>query len=190
MRSPLARLFNDLNTVFEHVSSSWYVFGAQAAIIHGAARLSADVVITVMYGDGDPADLVQILEGNGFEMQMENPVAFIERTGVLPVIHSASGMPVDIVFGGPGLEEEFAQRAGQYEIEGVKVPVASAEDLVAMKILSGRAKDLDDALAVITARHKQLAWQRIRSVIARLEDALDRSDLTPVLNELVRRAEE
>ncbi len=188
MPSPLARLFSDLNTVFEHVSSVWYVFGAQAAIIHGAARLSADVDITVMYGDGDPGELIQILKAGGFDIQMEDPVAFIERTRVLPVIHSVSGMPVDIVFGGPGLEEEFAQRAGQYEIEGVKVPVASAEDLVAMKILSGRAKDLEDALAVITAQHEQLDWQRIRSVLAKLENALDRHDLTPVLDELVRRA--
>lgn len=188
MPSPLARLFNDLNTVFENVSAGWYVFGAQAAIIHGAARLSADVDITVMYGDGDPGDLVQILKAGGFDIQMEDPVAFIERTRVLPVVHSASGMPVDIVFGGPGLEEEFAQRAGRYEIEGVNVPVASAGDLVAMKILSGRVKDLEDAQAIITAQHERLDWQRTRSVISRLENALDRSDLTPVLDELVRRA--
>ena len=47
MRSPLAVLFNDLKTVFDQVSSRWYVFGAQAAIMHGAARLTADVDTTV-----------------------------------------------------------------------------------------------------------------------------------------------
>jgi len=48
MPSPLAALLRDLEAVFESTASGWYVFGAQAAILHGAARLTADVDVTVM----------------------------------------------------------------------------------------------------------------------------------------------
>ncbi|MFQ5661543.1 MAG: nucleotidyl transferase AbiEii/AbiGii toxin family protein [Gammaproteobacteria bacterium] len=186
MQSPLVVLFSNLNTLFEEVSSRWYVFGAQAAIIHGAARLTADVDVTVMYGNRDPDALLQALKANGFETQTENAVEFIRRTRVLPVVHSTSSMPVDIVFGGPGLEEEFVQRSRHYDIEGVKVPVVSAEDLVTMKILSGRVKDLEDVSAILAAQFDKLDLLHIRSLLGKLEAALDRSDLLPVLKDLVQ----
>ena len=185
MLSPLISLFRDLNTVFEQVSSRWYVFGAQAAIIHGGARLTADVDVTVMYGNRNPDDLLTKLKANNFSVRPDNPVELIENTRILPVIHSISGIPVDIVFGGPGLEEEFILRTRHYDIEGVKVPVVSAEDLVVMKILSGREKDLDDVSSIITAQLENLDLDFIRSLLDRLEAALVRSDLVPLLEELV-----
>jgi hypothetical protein len=83
MQSPLVVLFSDLNAVFEQVSSRWYLFGAQAAIIHGAARLTADVDITVMYGGRDLTHLLQALKANNFDIQTDNAVAFIETSIVL-----------------------------------------------------------------------------------------------------------
>ena len=97
-------------------------------------------------------------------------------------------MPVDIVFGRSGLEEEFERRALRYDIGGVKVPAASAEDVVAMKILAGREKDLEDALAIISAQHETIDMPHIQKTLGILEKALDRSDLLPLLIDLIRRA--
>ena len=38
------------------------------------------------------------------------------------------------------------------DVEGVQVPVASPEDLIVMKILAGRAKDLEDVRTLLAAR--------------------------------------
>jgi len=187
MRSPLADLFNDLNVAFEQVSSRWYLFGAQAAILHGAARLTADVDVTVMYGGGEPSRLLRVLAVNRFDASTEDAIGFMERTRVLPVIHTPSGIPVDIVFGGPGLEEQFLQRSRLFDLNGAMVPVASAEDLVAMKILSGRAKDLDDVLAVLAAQLGSFDVSYSRVLLERLEAALDRRDLLPVLEDMILR---
>ncbi len=50
-------------------------------------------------------------------------------------------MPVDIVLGGPGIEELFLERAEVHDIEGILVPVARAENLVVMKILAGVSEE-------------------------------------------------
>jgi len=50
MVAPLTNLLSDLKSVFGQTGCHWYVFGAQAAIIHGASRLTADVDVTVIYG--------------------------------------------------------------------------------------------------------------------------------------------
>ena len=47
MRSPVADLLADLSHALEGLGVRWYLFGAQAAIVHGAARLTADVDVTV-----------------------------------------------------------------------------------------------------------------------------------------------
>ena len=68
MASLLTELFSDLDAVFDRTSAQWYVFGAQAAIVHGAARLTADVDITVMLGNHPIENLIQVLKEKGFEV--------------------------------------------------------------------------------------------------------------------------
>ena len=182
MSSPLAALFRDLDSAFKRLSSDWYLFGAQAAIIHGAARLTADVDVTLLYSGGNPQNLITTLEEHGLRAQVENPLAFLASTRVLPVIHTATGMPVDIILGGPGLEEEFIQRASVFDIEGIKVPVASPEDIIVMKVLSGRPKDSEDVVSILATREVDI--QYIHSLLGRLEGALDRSDLLSAFAEL------
>lgn len=188
MTSPLIPLLHDLNSLFEQNKIRWYVFGAQAAIIHGASRMTADVDVTVIYGDRPLETLINSLKSGGFDIRVADPEEFIERTGVLPALHIKTGMPVDIVFGRSGLEEEFERRARRYDIEGVKVPAASAEDVVTMKILAGREKDLEDALAILSAQHEIIDMPHIQKNLGMLEKALDRRDLLPVLKHLIRRA--
>lgn len=55
---------------------------------------------------------------------------------------------MDIVLSGPGIEELFLQRVNLREIRGVEVPVACPEDIVVMKMLAGRGKDIDDVHAI------------------------------------------
>ncbi len=108
MPSPFAEVLDSLRASFEALDAAWYVFGAQAALVHGAVRMTAD-------------------------------------------------------------------------LGGTTVPVAAAEDVVAMKILSGRPKDRDDVIAIIAAQGPALNHHRIRETLELLEKALDRSDLVAEL---------
>src|SRR5262249_18819653 len=76
-----------------------------------------------------------------------------------------------------GLEEQFLAGVEHRQIGDAVVPVASAEDLIAMKILAGRSRDLDDVTAILRVRGGHLDLRRIRSTLGLLETALDRADL-------------
>lgn len=125
--------------------------------------------------------IADVLRSHGFELRPV-PSDFIERTRVVPLVH-ASGIQTDLVLGGPGLEEVFLERAIELEVEGVRVPVATAEDLIAMKILGGRAKDLDDVRSLLAANSGRLDLAHVRGVLRALEQALDRSDLITALED-------
>jgi len=186
--TPLAELLEDLGAAFEALGAPWYLFGAQAAVLYGAARLTADVDVTVALGSRSAAELVDALAARGFEPRHDDPVTFAERTRVVPVAHRSSGFPVDVVLAGPGLEERFLERRDHRSVEGVDVPIVRPEDLIAMKLLAGRPKDIEDAVAVASTQRDHLDPELSRTTLRTLEQALDRSDLVPLLDEVLRRA--
>lgn len=188
MPSPLAELLGALAHVFEQLSLRWYLFGAQAAIVHGAARLTGDVDATVDLAGLTTSALVVALQEAGFALRAADVDGFVERTRVVPLVHVGSAMPVDIVLAGPGLEGLFLQRAQEHSIEGVAIPVACAEDIVAMKILAGRPKDLDDVVAILAARSDAIRIELIRETLCLLEQALVQSDLLPAFEQAFQQA--
>lgn len=103
MRSPVAELLRDLAAVLSAHQARWYVFGARAAILYGSARLTADVDVTVGLPDAAayPA-LITALESHGFELRTSAPT-FVERTRVIPVVHSRTKLPLDLVLAGSGI---------------------------------------------------------------------------------------
>lgn len=181
---PVADLLADLARGLHVLGVRWFLFGAQAAILHGAARLSADVDVTVDLGTRSSRELVDVLSREGFELRVADARGFVEATRVLPLVHRASRMPLDLVLAGPGLEEQFFARAIERRVGDVVVPVVSAEDLVAMKILAGRPRDMDDVASIVRVR-PDLDVDAIRGTLRLLERALDRADLVAELERLI-----
>lgn len=189
MRSPVADLLGELSRTFERLGVGWYVFGAQAAVIHGASRLTIDVDVTVLLGDRETRILTEALVANGFTLTFDDP-EFIEQTRVIASVHPPSGLSIDVVLGGPGMEQLFLEQAELHEIQGVSVPVARAADIIVMKVLAGRPKDHDDVVAILEAQ-PDLPVDEVRRGLALLEDALGQSDLLPAFEgDLVRARDE
>ncbi|MGQ0653607.1 MAG: DUF6036 family nucleotidyltransferase [Betaproteobacteria bacterium] len=187
MRSPLAEALAALGRALEGLGARWYLFGAQAALLYGAARLTADVDVTVMLGTRQNDELVRALEDAGFRLRIADARRFVAKTRVLPFLDPRSGMPIDVVLAGPGLEEVFLRRRRRRRIDGVPVFVASAEDVVVMKVLAGRGKDEDDVLAILAAQSR-LDLRHVRKTLVALEAALGQADLRPSFESLLLRA--
>ena len=166
----------------------WFLFGAQAAILHGVARLSADVDVTIDLGRRSATELVTALAAAGFELRVPDAAGFAEATRVLPFVHGRSRMPRDVVLAGPGLEDQFFAGAQERVIGDVRVPVVCAEDLMAMKVLAGRPRDLDDVAAIARVRRNDLDLEKVRRTLHLLERALDRRDLVSELERVVAAA--
>lgn len=163
----------------------WYVFGAQAVIVYGVPRLSADVDVTLALEPWAVARFVADMQAGGFIPRVQDP-EFIRRTRVLPFVHGASGMPLDVVLAGSGLEDEFLSRAVATDIGGLMVPLIEPSDLIIAKILAGRSKDIDDARGIRRLHGARLDAERIRRTLRLLEEALGQSDLVAAFDALQR----
>jgi hypothetical protein len=177
-------LLADLVPVLEQWGR-WYVFGAQAVVIHGVPRLSADVDVTLALSPDAPEQFVAAMEAAGFAARVTDP-GFVTRTRVLPFMHQRSAMPLDIVLAGSGLEDEFLSRAVRTRVGGADVPVIDVSDLIIAKVLAGRPKDLEDVAALWRVHRARADATRIRGVLGLLEDALSQSDLVSAFEAIAR----
>jgi len=187
MPSADVEIYKALTRAFGPLGMRWYVVGGHAAILHGSVRFTQDVDITVDSADRPYSFIIDALKLEGFEMRIADK-SFIERTRVLPLLHRDTEIPVDVVLAGSGIETLFFQGRIEIDIEGVKVPVACAEDVVVMKILSARPKDLDDIVAILRSQSQKFEHNRVRWLLDQLEKALDRSDLLQLFEQCRVRA--
>lgn len=164
----------------------WYVFGAQAVNAYGVPRLSADVDVTVRLVPDEPQRFVRDMETAGFALRVDDP-EFVRRTRVMPFVHLATAMPLDVVLAASGLEEEFLDRARAVDVGGTTVPLIDPEDLIIAKLLAARPKDLEDARGLWRLRGHALGADRIRRTLGLLEEALGQSDLLPAFESILRR---
>jgi hypothetical protein len=148
-------------------------------------RLSADVDVTLALVPDAPEAFARDMSRAGFDLRVHDP-DFVRRTRVIPFVHQASGMPLDVVLAGSGLEDEFLRRAVTTDIDGTAVPVIEIGDLITAKIPAGRPKDLDDARALWQLHGPGIDGDRIRGTLRLLEEALSQSDLVPAFERIAR----
>lgn len=163
----------------------WYIFGAQAVMAYGVPRLSADVDVTLALMPDTPERFAADMESAGFRLRVEDP-DFVRRTRVMPFVHKRTGMPLDVVLAGSGLEDAFLDRATEIDLSGTPVPLIDLADLIVAKVLAGRPKDIEDASALWRLHGHTLDVERIRGTLRLLEEALSQSDLLPAFDGVTR----
>lgn len=162
------------------LGARWYLFGAQAVALHGVPRTTQDVDVTLIV-DAPGTRVVAALKKVGIVSLIKDD-AFIAATRVIPSRHAATGWKVDVVLGGPGLEEHIARRALKARLGTVTVPLIRAEHLVALKVLAGRPQDLVDVGRMIAVKGKTLDLDEPRALLRALEVELGESGLVARLD--------
>lgn len=127
----------------------YVLIGGLAAVLHGSAMLTQDVDICFARDEGNLRALAKVLSELGAKLRgVGEPVPFVadEKTlgrAELLTLDTSAG-PLDLVSLPPGAPsyEVLRRRALRLDLGAFAVPVASVEDLIAMKRAAGRPKDL------------------------------------------------
>jgi hypothetical protein len=121
--------------------------GGLAVSVRAEVRFTRDVDLAVAVADDAEAEaLVYTLRARGYRA-----VASVEHQarGHLATVRllSPSGVKVDLLFASSGIEREIIERAGIVALPAVgDIPVARAEELLAMKVLSMTDRRLQDRI--------------------------------------------
>ena len=181
MPSPVAELLRDLASSLDGLDIEWYVFGAQAAIVHGAARLTADVDVTVLLPPRSPLALsstrwTSSSLASRTRISSSTRGSFLSHTG----------------YRDTGRHRAWRPRAGR-SLRCTRATANRRGRRPAYRIGRGHCRDEDprspaegfeDVAAVLSAQHASFDATYARRILVALEQALGQSDLLPVFERL------
>jgi hypothetical protein len=173
--TPLDRAIHEITAALDSEQIQYAVIGGIANAIWGEPRATIDVDVTVSVDDEDLPRIIGIL-GRQFRAAVSDPVVFARQTRVLP-LDTADRVRIDVMFALLPFELEAIRRAKDIAIAGRTVRVVTAEDLILMKIISDRPRDIADAEAIVRRRTGQLDRSYLEPRIRELASALERDEI-------------
>lgn len=185
-RPDVAEHLRAIARALEPLGIRWYVFGAQAVIYAGAVRTTADIDITIE--DVGVDEVRRALRKAGFVLRddIEGVEELIEHHRILPMEHRETGMQLDVVRAGPGPEAEMLDRRIIRRVGRAKLPFVSTNDLLVLKTLAARAKDLEDVRGLLRSGTPEIDVEVVRQRLDELGALIDDSTLRALFDEQVR----
>jgi len=130
------------------------VIGGQAVLYYGEPRLTKDIDITLGITVEEITQVLKIIKSLKLRIITKQPLAFARRTMILPVQEKSTGIRIDFIFSFSPYERQAIRNAKTMRIGGIAVKIASLEDVVVLKIIAGRARDIDDVKSIILKNRK------------------------------------
>jgi hypothetical protein len=164
----------EVASLLDELGYAYMLIGGLAVAIWAEPRATLDVDVSVWTAPEEFDNAVQRISAR--VRTVPDALEFARRTRVLPVMTS-QGVRADIVFAAMPEEREMILRAPWKPVGHSRIRIASVEDLILMKLISERPKDLDDARRLIRRFRSELDRIYLEPKLRQFAGALARPDI-------------
>jgi hypothetical protein len=172
VNDPLQTTLHDAVRFLNGEQIPYALIGGLATSLRGIPRVTVDVDLVIVAELTRALELLGSIEHSPFRPLLSNPAEIVEKAFLLPLRHRTTNVKVDVAIGLSGFERQAVARAESIDLSGVDVQVASAEDLLLMKVLAGRPQDEQDIQGLIVAQGEQLDWEYCLDLAGQLGEAV------------------
>ncbi|MBN2578022.1 MAG: nucleotidyltransferase [Pirellulales bacterium] len=143
------RLLKKISEAFEAAEIPYMIIGGQAVLYYGEPRFTRDIDVTVGLGSAEAEPVLAMIAAQGWRVLADNPRQFLAETMVLPVVDPDSEIRIDFIFSQTEYERQALARSIQVPLDDVRLRIVALNDLVVMKILGNRPRDLEDLRKIL-----------------------------------------
>ena len=167
-----------ISTALDHAGIAYMLTGSFASAHYGSPRSTQDIDLVIAATVEQLTSLVQNLPSDEYYVDLDAALEARRRESLFNIIDMATGWKIDLIFRKSRRfsQEEFARRQ-QINLQGLRLFVASAEDVIVAKLewakLAKSQRQIDDVATILGLR-----W-----------DVLDRSYLEGWISELDLKAQ-
>ena len=161
-------LLQDVVDLLNQQQTDYVVIGALAVAVHGVVRASLDADALVSVNVRRLQEISQSLADKGLNTELRRG-DFADPIPAMLIITDDFGNHVDLLAGLRGLDPGVYSRAVELPSPWAGRPLrfAGPEDLIAMKLFAGSAKDLLDARRVLAVSSGSLNLTLLRQLCVR-----------------------
>lgn len=185
--NPLLEPLEALQRLLSRFDNQGVIIGGTAVGILGRARFTEDVDAMLLLSVQDIPHLLDIAKQEGIEPRIEKVIEFAKKTRVMLMKHVPSDTSIDISLGVLPFEQEMVERSVLHQVdEALQIRLPTPEDLIIMKAIAHRPKDLED-IRTISDKYPNLDNQRIERWVKEFAEALEQPDLWNQIASLLKK---
>jgi hypothetical protein len=162
----------------------YFVIGGIAAGTLGEPRLTGDVDVDIIISKKEVGDFLDKAEEAGFLFSKAACIESVRRTGVFQI--SCGDYHIDFLVASTALETAAFERRIGIKIYGTKGFFPTPEDLILLKIVPGRAKDIADVEGLIARHGNRLDKEYIKTWAMKLCDEAQDMRIWQTLEKLLK----
>lgn len=174
--TPLQSPLQALQNLLEQYNEKGVIIGGVAASILGTPRYTVDLDAVFLLSLEDVPGLIQAASAQGMEPRVPDPLAMARKNRILLLRHTISGIDIDLSLGFLPFEIEMVERSQLIEVGSTKLRLPTPEDLIIMKAVAHRTKDLED-IHSIALSHPGMDKERIAYWVKQFGEALELPEL-------------
>jgi hypothetical protein len=182
----LLTTLSDLVAWLDSTKMPAMIIGGVAPSILGRPRLTQDVNALAILPETDWGSALSAGARHGIMPRIDNALDFAQRSRVLLLRHTETGIDVDLVFGRLAFERAAIDNSAAHIIGGVRVRLPRVEDLIIMKAVARRPKDLLDIEGLLAA-HPETDLVTVRRWVGEFAAATSMPDMLEDFDKLVGR---
>jgi hypothetical protein len=186
---PLVRAIADLLAALKSVGAPHMIIGGLAVIARGVVRHTDDADATVWAADVDVPGLLRALRAHGIVGRIPDVESFAAQSQVLLLVHQPSGVPMDVSLAWLPFERDALARAQTVTVQGVAIPMATAQDLIVYKTIAWRERDQRDVEDLLRLHRNSVDLNYIRCRVAEFAEAIDEPERLSQLDAVVARVD-
>lgn len=149
----------------------YMIIGGQAVLYYGEPRFTKDIDITLGADVNELERVTALIVDLGLKILPADVRTFVKQTMVLPALDISSRIRIDFIFSHSLYERQAMSRAKHVKLGRGMIRIASLEDLVIHKIISGRARDIED-IKVLILKNPEYDSVYVRRWLKRFDQTL------------------
>lgn len=169
-------VLSDLLRWFDDTGTQAMIIGGVAVSLLAKPRLTQDIDSLISKDIGQLENFCAKGQCFGFVPRLPDAPDFARKNRVLLMRHAASRIDVDISLAGLPFEFESFKRMKRIKLAAVSIPVPTPEDLIIMKAVAHRPRDMIDIASILDAT-KKIDSRRIRKWVREFSAILEKPQI-------------
>ncbi len=166
--NPLLTVFQELEAVARERGIKFVIMGGMATSIYIEPRATFDIDGIAAITDEAIPGFLEALEEKGFFSDSKNPVKVINGLSFITLYYSPAKLYVDIFLARNEFQKQIMERARSAEIDDLQLEIISPEDLIIVKLISGRPRDTEDVRRILAENKGSLDFDYLQKWAGRL----------------------
>ncbi len=180
----LTAALRDFASLFERLQASYVLMGGFAVRVYGIPRPTYDVDFTIAIARERLPELYRAISESGYTVPEPYESGWVDQIAGMPLVKArlffeGSTIDIDIFLAESAFQDQLLARRKRQQLDDMPVWLVSPEDLILLKLIASRPRDLvdiDDVLFIQGSLDEDYMrrWAERLHVLAELEDALAR----------------